>query len=209
MAIVIFVGLFSGCVNIQKMPLQEQATSIDLSKQTILVGKVNIKNKNAKNWQPDLLSVVIKKDDKSITYNQPTLVSKVPKEGKEFLFSLAAEPGAAELSFMQFLSRALLIQGAAELQFKQELNFPDSGIVYIGNIDATIVKRKEGEPRAGSVIPLIDQSVTGFSSGTFIVDVTDNYEEDVQLIREKYPYLKDQEITKMILPKWEYPPKDK
>jgi hypothetical protein len=103
------------------------------------------------------------------------------------------------------MSRALLINGLAEIQFKQEITFPEKGIVYIGNIDATIVPRQEEQHRAGPVIPLIDQAVTGFSSGTFIVEVTDNYNEDMKLIIEKYPYLADKKITKMILPKWEHP----
>jgi len=207
LTVVIFIGLLSGCANVSKMPLQESATSVDLSSKTILVGKVNIKNENTKSWQPDLHSIFLKRDGKKYSYIKPTRTSKTPNVGKEFLFSLASEPGNAELNFMRFFSRSLLINGTGEIQFKQELNFPESGIAYIGNIDATIVARQPGEPRAGSVVPLIDQAVTGFSNGTFVVKVTDNYEEDIQLILEKYPYLKDQEIKKMILPEWEYPSK--
>ena len=204
---IIFLGLLSGCANIKKMPLQENTSSIDLSKQTILVGKLNISNENAKAWQPNLARMVLLKDGKSVVFTKPTLVSKVPKVGREFLFSLASEPGASTLTLIGFLSSSLLINGSGELKFNQELTFPENGIAYIGNIDAKIVKRKEGEPRAGILIPLIDQSVTGFSTGTFVVDITDNFDEDIKLILQKYPYLKDQEITKMILPDWEYPSK--
>jgi hypothetical protein len=67
------------------------------------------------------------------------------------------------------------------------------------------VPRKDSRPRAGSVIPLIDQSVTGFSSGTFVVEVSENYEEDTQLITKRFPYLAGKDIRKMILPEWKYP----
>ena len=80
--------------------------------------------------------------------------------------------------------------------------------VYIGNIKASVIPRKEGQPRAGSVIPLIDQAVTGFSSGTFVVDLSDNYDEEILLIKKKFPYLTGKNITKMILPEWKYPEKD-
>jgi len=114
----------------------------------------------------------------------------------------------AELSFMRFMRKAFPIVGTAEFIVGQEIEFPQSGIVYIGNINAVIETRKEGEPRAGSLIPLIDQSITGFSSGTFKINITDNYDEDMAVLKEQFPYLADQPISKAILSEWKYPEKE-
>jgi hypothetical protein len=205
LAVLTFIALFSGCASVNKMPLNETVKEIDTSQKSILLGRITIQNKNKPNHQPELLAVFVKKDGKDFSFTKPSLISEVDNESKEYIFSLASEPGVAELSLMRFLRQAFLISGMADLQFKQEITFPENEIVYIGNINASIIPREEGQPRAGSVIPLIDQSVTGFSSGTFVVEISDNYDEDIKLITEKFPYLVGKNITKMILPEWEYP----
>lgn len=206
--LLVFVGLFSGCASVNKMPLSETVKEIDTSQKSILLGRITIQNKNKPNHQPELLAVFIKKDGKDFSFTKPSLITEIDNESKEYIFSLASEPGVAELNLMRFLRQAFLINGMADLPFKQEIVFPENEIVYIGNINASIVPREEGQPRAGSVIPLIDQSVTGFSTGTFVVDVSDNYDEDIDLIIKKFPYLASKKITKMILPEWKYPEKE-
>jgi len=203
-----FIALFSGCASVNKMPLNENVKEIDTSQKSILLGRITIQNKNKPNHQPKLLAVFVKKDGKDFSFTKPSLISEVDNESKEYIFSLASEPGVAELSLMRFLRQAFLVNGMADLQFKQEIVFPENEIVYIGNINASIIPREEGQPRAGSVIPLIDQSVTGFSSGTFVVEISDNYDEDIELITKKFPYLAGKNVTKMILPEWEYPEDD-
>lgn len=203
--LLMFVGIFSGCASVNKMPLNEKAKDIDTTKKSVLLGRISIQNQNKPSHQPKLLAVFIKKDGKDFSFTKPSLISEVDKESKEYIFSLAAEPGKAELNFMRFIRQAFLINGIADLPFKQEIVFPENEIVYIGNITASIIPRAKGQPRAGALLPLVDQAVTGFSSGTFVVDVSDNYDEDIKLIIEKFPYLSGKKITKMILPEWSYP----
>lgn len=205
MVFLTFVALFSGCASVNKMPLNDSVTELDTSQKSILLGRITIQNKNKLNHQPKLLAVFIKKDGKDFSFTKPSLISEVDNESKEYIFSLASESGVAELNFMRFLRQAFLINGMADLQFKQNIVIPDNEIVYIGNINASIIPREEGQPRAGSIIPLIDQSVTGFSSGTFVVGISDNYDEDIELMTKKFPYLAGKTITKMILPEWKYP----
>lgn len=203
--LVVFMGVFSGCASVNKMPLNEDITDIDTSQESILLGRITIQNQNKPGHQPKLLAIFINKGDEEFSFTEPTLISETEDVGKEYIFSLASEPGVVELNLMRFLRQAFLINGMADLRFSQEIIFPENEIVYIGNITATIVPREDDQPRAGSVIPLIDQSVTGFSSGTFVVEITDNFEEDIQLVTEKFPYLAGKNITKMILPEWTYP----
>lgn len=53
-------------------------------------------------------------------------------------------------------------------------------IVYLGRIEATIrARRSDDELRAGPLVPLIDQAVSGLFGGTFEIRISDNYEGDV------------------------------
>jgi hypothetical protein len=53
----------------------------------------------------------------------------------------------------------------------EDLDVEPNSVVYLGQVDATAVERKDGELRAGPVIPLIDQAATGFSGGTWDISV--------------------------------------
>ena len=79
-----------------------------------------------------------------------------------------------------------------------EFEIRSNVITYIGQAQMVNRKREEGEPRSGSIFPLVDQSVTGFSDGTFDIEVSDNYLEDIKILKEKYPFIRNIEIKKNI-----------
>ena len=70
----------------------------------------------------------------------------------------------------------------------------------MGRVTARLRPRKEGEFRAGLVIPLIDQSVTGMSTGTWDVTVEDMLQKDLALFRANYPALGNVSIDSEPLP---------
>lgn len=79
-------------------------------------------------------------------------------------------------------------------------------IVYLGHIEATIIERTDEELlRAGPVVPLIDQAVIGASGGTFVISVNDQFENDITLFKEKYPYLAKYQVENSTLPNWNQP----
>jgi hypothetical protein len=76
-------------------------------------------------------------------------------------------------------------------------------IVYLGHIDATVIERKDGELRAGPVIPLVDQAVTGFSGGTWDISVSDQFDNDVTAFKKDFPALSNASIERDVLPAWD------
>lgn len=206
-AVLLLVVLFvlSGCSNFSKMPLQPDGFMAK-DAQSVLVGRIKIQNKNKPKYQPKLLSINIERGGDNNVFQTPTLITEVENESKDYLFSLAMDPGVATLTNFVLVSRVFPVNGTGVLPFQVPVDFPANSIVYIGNLDVSIVPREEEQPRAGSVIPLIDQSVTGFSSGTYEVDVSDNYDEDLALLMDNYPYLSGREVIKVMLPDWVYPP---
>jgi hypothetical protein len=75
--------------------------------------------------------------------------------------------------------------------------------MYLGHIDATVVERKDGEFRAGPLIPLIDQAATGFSGGTWDITVSDQFDDDVSAFRKDFPALSSASIERDVLPAWD------
>ncbi|HEY8568161.1 hypothetical protein [Microbulbifer sp.] len=205
-SLLLLVTVFAGCANVSKMPLNEKTTAIDTSQKSILVGKLSIRNDNKPNHQPDLLAVFINQNEKDYSFTKPTLIADLDAGGKEYFISMEVEPGKAKLKVARFMRQIpLLLNAMADLPFEYEIDVPANEVVYIGNITAVIKPREDEEPRAGLVIPLIDQAVAGFSNGTFEVVISDNYADDMEALKAKYPYIASQTIAKNMLPAWTHP----
>lgn len=191
-----------GCASVSKMPLQSNATAIDTSQKSVLVARVRIKNENHISHQPYLTAVSLTTQDKPQSFGAPTLLSDTSENGKEYFVSMDVAPGKTKLNFVQFTrSIPMVLMANAFARLDYEIDVPSNKIIYLGNINAVIVPRTDdSQPRAGAVIPLIDQSVAGFSSGTFKIDITDQYETDTKELVAKFPSLAGKEIIKNVLP---------
>jgi len=74
-----------------------------------------------------------------------------------------------------------------------------NSVIYLGHIDATIRERKDGERRAGPMLPLIPQQASGFYASTVDVRVSDQFTEDLEIFRDQYPLLREFSVKKSIL----------
>ena len=99
--------------------------------------------------------------------------------------------------------RAAHTERAEDAPLHEGVEINPNSIVYLGHIDATIVERKDGELRAGPVIPLVDQAVAGFSGGTWDISVTDQFDDDVTAFKKDFPALTNASIDREVLPAWD------
>jgi hypothetical protein len=81
-----------------------------------------------------------------------------------------------------------------------DLNIAPNSVAYAGRITAKLRERKGEEFRAGPLVPLIDQSVTGMSGGTWDVSVENRAEKDIAYFRTTFPALKEVTIDTKPLP---------
>ena len=205
---IIAVMLLSGCATVSKMPLNAGMAGVDTAQKSILIAKVTIQNKKSLAHQPKLCCVFLEKEGETLSFTEPTLVSEISREGKEYLVSADVLPGKAKVNMARFIRQVpMLLMAMADLPFDQEIDVPPNSVVYIGNITAVIRDKSGDEPAAGSLFPLIDQAVAGFSTGTFDVEIIDNYDADIQEFRSQYPQMKNREVIKKILPSWVHPEK--
>jgi hypothetical protein len=75
-------------------------------------------------------------------------------------------------------------------------------LTYLGRL-ATVNKEKtsKDDQSTGAVLPLIDQAVSGFGSGTLHVVLKDTYEEDVKLLKKEFVYVQNMDVIRRPLQK--------
>ncbi|MCP5326992.1 MAG: hypothetical protein H7A09_11810 [Oceanospirillaceae bacterium] len=205
----LFALLVTGCASVSKMPLQVDSDHVDLSKKSILVAKVHIKNEFKESHQPELCCMFVQKNGEDYSFTSPTMINDLGENGKEYFVSMDVDPGLTTINMARFVRKIpLLLWATADLPFSQEIDVPQNSIVYLGDITAVIKeKTSDDQPSAGGPVPLLDQAITGFSTGTFEVVVKDKYKSDVEELRQKYMSLKGMKVVDMTLPAWIHPEK--
>ena len=97
----------------------------------------------------------------------------------------------------------LVVSGFGGIPVYTKIDIKPNSIIYLGHLDVVLRERKsDNEKRAGNVMPLMDQSIPGFSTGTFDVIVEDKYDDDMKLFISEYPALQKVTIEKSVLPQW-------
>ncbi len=201
------VAAFSGCASVSQMPLSSNSDRLDISdSKSLVVARVHVVNENRPSQQPDLCCIFLKRNDKLRSYTRPIIDQNQGQQGKSYFVSMDVEPGITSVEFGRFVrSVPMLIQASADLPMKVDIDVPPNSVVYLGNINVTIVPRKDGEPAAGSMLPLIDQSVAGFSNGAFRVEIQDRYDEDMAAFRQRFPALATHTVANAVLSPWIHP----
>jgi len=211
------VFAMSGCAG-NKMALTKGKSDINLTKKSIALLSVRISNQYKPSRQLELLSVVIcPQSETNCKHDLPSNPGSPYKPYKkekdyfnEYLVSYELESGTYNIDGLYTTYRIPTLTsgfGYTKLNLKTEIK-PNS-ISYLGHLDITLREKKsDAEMRAGAAIPYIDQSIAGFSSGTFDVVVEDKFDEDMKSFISEYPALKKVEVEKSILPQWIRPDKE-
>jgi hypothetical protein len=201
LALVLFAAFsFSGCAN--KMALDANKGNLAKMNKPIAIFTLRTENVYKPSYQPEMRNISFVS---SGSQGGKTVVPKKPyKQGKkeylEYLVSVDLEPGDYKVGLVQGGASSFLVSGNFSFPVNARFNL-DSGITYLGRVTMKNRERKEGEDRAGSIFPLIDQSICGFSGGTFDITVADRGETDIPDFVQAYPSLKDVSITKGIMQK--------
>lgn len=202
--------LLSGCVGIRQPALKIGAAGLDVSDESIALLSVRIANRFKPKYQPEISSGTLFQytDDgrKFVTFRVDDAYKGVTDEYNEYLISFQIPPGQYKLASFYATFRNFIISGSYSVPLYKEFLIGPKQIAYLGHIDATILERKDDNSlRAGGIIPVIGQAVIGASNGTFVVTIEDNYENDMMVFQERFPYLSQYEIENMTLSPWVEP----
>ena len=129
----------------------------------------------------------------------------------EGLISFQLPPGSYRIAAVRGgCSRSIGIAAAiASFDFPFDVPFHvyDNEYVYLGRIEMTNRKRVSNDeiPSGDNFITRLPQKQSGFGTGTFDVNIYDNYDQDIQKLEEQYPAIRGQTIARRVLPQWTKP----
>lgn len=199
--------LFTGCATPQGMAVLDDAATVAKSNKSVYLMTVSLKNTFVPAYQPKLQSVkVMKKSGEyhKILLFEADLLSRNETNsaatGSSYLLRMEIEPGEYTLLGLNSYGQSMLITGVFFTPLDLRLKVANPGVFYLGHIDATVRERKGEEFRAGSYLPSQEQKLTGASSGTFDVAITDQWDTDSTKFLNKFPALKGIKVQSAILP---------
>ena len=207
---VALLGL-SGCMTVKDMPLRSDVEQVELKNESVVIFSTRIMNDVSRFYQPIIITAVIVPEGAT---KAAQLLSFRPKEpfsqseagAKEYLLSANLAPGKYKLQAIRCLATVFPLIGSCELPMNVPIKIDQPGqVIYMGHINAVIRERKENERRAGPILPLIDQAVTGMSSGSFDVIIEDRFASDVERYRKTYPAIRNASVQKALFPAWVRP----
>lgn len=198
------VLLLSNCATFKPMALQFDAPPQGESTSSLCIFTLDTKNLIAPEYKPAAYNFQISDRDnvtvvEKYRFDKPVNAGDSRSGANKYLVSIQLKPGQYILSNVKGGASNLLINGNFNFNTNVEIDIPEPGIFYLGHMQMINRDKREGEPRSGPVLPLIDQAVTGFSKGTFDIKVTDDSDADIQQFIQTYPWLRNKPIDKALM----------
>ena len=203
--------LVTGCATPTKMAFQNDSNSIPSDMKPVLLMTVTLKNAYKTSYQPNLQFVQVEKKDAKNKIDRLNFAvdekaisgTGTAETGNSYFIRMELENGEYVIRGLAGTSNSLMVYGSFFAPLHVDTNSSGTGVFYLGHVAATVRERKDGEFKAGPSIPLLDQAVTGFSGGTFEVEISDQFEKDIADFKARFPALSSVAIQKAILPSFD------
>lgn len=207
---VLIAVLAGGCATVKPMALGGEGDAPALERASIVLMTVRTANQHKPGYPPDASHILIDtgvRGAREIRTFRLDEAYRSREDGvREYLVSLDLPPGSYRLREIFGSSGTFPIHGRFVVTVFLPFTVEPNTVAYLGRLEATVRERKDDrEFRAGPPVPIIDQAVTGFASGTFVVRISDAADEDLAAFHERYPGLRRYAIRRTILPAWTQP----
>ena len=204
-------SFLTGCATPTKMAFESESDVIGSGNKPIFLMTATLKNGYRPSYQPKLVIVNVERkeakdrnDRLNFTMDEKAkLETDTAEHGNSYLLRMELENGDYVIRGLTGFSGIFPVRGMFFAPLHAEIKSQGAGIFYLGHITATVRERKESEFKAGPSIPLIDQAVTGFSGGTFDIEIIDQFEKDEPVFKSKFAALRNVSIQKAILPNFD------
>lgn len=202
------VLLLSGCATQIKMSPTKDTFALDTTKESIVLVGLTFRNDFHPSYQPGPIVLHVERGDASQMSDRLNFI--FDREGIDerstetnYLARFSLPPGKYVLRGITGGSGLLPFRGTFFTPLHEDFEVRANAVEYVGRVTSVVQERKEGELRAGPMLPLLDQAVTGFSGGTWEVAVADNFDRDVPAFRAAFPVLEKANVEKAILGPWD------
>lgn len=122
------------------------------------------------------------------------------KKGLLIQGSVELKPGEYKMTKLKGVSGVFPVAGSFFFDPKTKLVLRKGEVVYLGRMVARLIRKtSRDQERAGPILPILDQVVTGFSRGTFTVDIEDRFDEDIARVKAAHPALAGKTVTRGLM----------
>ncbi len=197
-----------GCATRVPMAFEQDTDRVAADSKPVYLMTATVKNTYRTSFQPKVGWVYVDKSGATQVADRTvfTIDDKAKAEtntveaGNSYLLRLQLDPGAYDIYGFLATARSFPIQGHFFVPLHAPLSVKESGVYYLGHVEATVRERQGNEFKAGPSIPLLDQAVAGASGGTFDIQITDRWTTDEALFRARFPALAGVVVKKAVLP---------
>lgn len=202
--------LFSGCATTQNSAFDASVETLDFSANSYFILAVEIDHAVKPSFNPNTSLVLHielpEADEKSERFNVIARQGEFVNIGGKppfVYFRGALPPGDYIVRGISGTARKFPIVGTFSIPMASEFKLNPNEVIYLGKLRARTRERKEGEFRAGPVIPLLDQSVSKFAGSTFDILLLNDSETDIAWMKQTYPAMRNQAILTKALPEYD------
>lgn len=196
----------TGCATVNPMAFNNKSTAIDTKEKSIVLMAIDVSRADGSRFVPEPFVAHVEKpgaqskeDRQNFTF-KPDADSIKENGHNVYLIRLALPPGDYKFQSVTGMASAFPINSMFNVPLGLDLKIKPNSVTYAGRVTATLRKRVGDEFRAGPLLPLIDQAVTGMSGSTWDVSTDAPTEKDLALFREKFPVLNTVTIETAPLP---------
>jgi hypothetical protein len=198
----------SGCATRMPMGVTKDTAKIDVSSQSTVLMTSSLANAFKESFHPETHFLNVEKPNAQSASDRPNFVADsegalISDSGNQYLYRMQIAPGQYSLIAVTGFARRFPIMGTFQVPMLLEFDVPPNSVIYLGRLMAKTRERAETEFRAGPLIPLVDQAVSGFSRTTWDVEIRDDEADDLQNFRRGFPALRDVTVIKRLLHRWD------
>ena len=124
----------------------------------------------------------------------------VTKDMNKYIFRARLKPGKYVVQGIFGYSGIFPVHGTFFMPLHCEIEAKKGEVIDLGKVIAHTRKRQGNEFRAGPLLPLLDQAVTGFSETTFVVQTEASQAADLKEMKILFPALRTAQIVEDPLP---------
>ncbi len=193
----LFLSLLSVASCATSTALFKRMESIDLGEQSIALLVINTENRVKPSYVPQLNTVRVKGESGAIfTFSVPKGETLSGGKVGQYLLSFRLPAGCYKIHSARgqnWINEAFAEDFVFPINYSFELKSGEFS--YIGRIVAVNRERQVNEDRAGEVVVGEAFDSAGFAEGTFDVQVSNRFKQDIKLFKDQYPVLSDKPIV--------------
>ena len=202
--VLLAVALLAGCAG--TAPLRAGVSDLDLDDGSVAFLTLRVSNTFKPSFVPELKLAVVTRTDEDGDLDTESFDVEPPYYASDpayadYLISFQLDSGNWTLQNIFAQKGVFPASGNFIIPLAEKFKLPERRVVYLGHFHANVIERtRDDQPRAGPVVPPIDQAAAGASTGTFVIHVEDRFAEDVRLAQREFGLPANEEVLDVALP---------